>query len=743
MEMMGIVRLWILALALFLFAISSTLAKDGDIVINEIMYHPPNDLEAEEFVELHNIGKTLVNLSDWEFTKGISYTFPEGVVIEPGGYLVVCRSLDGFRAVYGADAIASGNFRKTFSNSGEEVTLSNSAGEVVDRVQYADRVPWAVGADGYSASLERICPSAKSEASNWASSLLPADKPRPTGTPGRRNACYSEKPLPVVSEVEFSPQNPKPDQPVVVWARITDGSKAVLLYRMAKSGYEGEEMELPMKPDADGRHKTAIPGQSGGFIVRFRIKATGDSGAVRFEPHENGLRPAYSYFTYANTESAAIPIGFIVNVSAESYQLARRNEERERRILFRSPDGNPPPRPPAGRRRGRPRPPRGGDMWGGPPRRMGRPGSRPSPPPRGSSAFVYVSPNTGAYQIYDYINVLPRKGGYKVRFHKDHPLNEMTTINLLFEYMPRFALAEHLSYEVYKRAGVPTEHSEYVRLSIDDHLLGYHLLVEQPNRNFLRRQNRDDAGNLYKLLWYKEGVVEQHEKKTNLHTGHDDVVNLVAALENTKGEEQWNVIRKHFDVEEIMSYFAVSLCISNWDGFWNNYFAYHDIGGSGKWEIYPWDEDKTWGYYDMASPGEYLYDMPLTFGMDEPLRFWERRSPKGGPNWGRPGKPIWWRPGGYFSGPILANKYFRAPFLARLKEITETIYTEAVFIPIIDELEKKLEPEVRIRAAANGQNVDTMLGRFHRNIRYLKEHLIKRRDFILSRREIKKVGVGI
>jgi hypothetical protein len=970
------------ALVLLPLVILSAQAENKNIVINEIMYHPPDELEAEEYIELYNPGKTSVDLSGWEFIKGIKYTFPKGIIIEPDGYLVICRVLDEFRAAYGDDIIALGNFKGSLRNSGECVTLSDNAGKIIDSVEYSDSPPWPVGADGYSASLERICPSvlnakrdgvqndisAKDEASNWAPSPLSMDEPRPTGTPGRQNTNYSENLPPVISKVEFYPPNPKPEQPVTVQSEVTDKDVVSmlcprLLYRVVKSGYEGEEVELPMKLDSEngksGRYEAIIPGQPTHSIVRFRIKAIGGSGAVRFQPHQNEPKPTYSYFTYANTEAATIPLCFIVNIDEELYQITRRNEEQRRRgmateILHRNTDieamwlyhsfeqelngglaskplnseqmrklreiyreefdarqkmivdvmksetlsedirsfpdrvkafntdlleltktvlteeqytefanwyrqnsaatqeeakqflrqflnlegswafqtimfdlsesqfgelksiyqeafktcqeiidiakgideengqkqfelfgrvlalgrsvpeqinsvltkdqqeqfirwleensqfgmERPGPRPPdrrqaeensdTGMERSGPKPPHPAEEEEAPPFRIGRPGPNPPPAPRGKSAFVYVSPDTETYQIYDYINVVPRTGGYKVHFHKDQPLNGMTTINLIYEYMPRFVLAEHLAYEVYKRAGVPTEHSEHIRLSIDDYLLGYHLLIEQPNRNFLRRHKRDDMGNLYKVLWYEEGVVNQHEKKTNIYAGHDDVVSLVSALNNTGGEEQWNLIERHFNVEEVINYFAINLCLSNWDGFWNNYFTYHDINGSGKWEIYPWDEDKTWGYYDEKPFANDLFDMPLTFGMDEELPAGEERRPKGGPNWMSPGKPGWWRPAGYFSGPLLANPHFRKLFLIRLKEITETIYTEEVFLPIINQMAKRLEPEVRIRAEANGQDVDTAMKTFHDDIESLRQHLTKRRIFILEQDELSK-----
>ena len=61
---------WNLSITLFaLFLIVSLAwANDGNIVINEVMYHPPNDLEAEEFIELYNSGNETADLSGWKFT---------------------------------------------------------------------------------------------------------------------------------------------------------------------------------------------------------------------------------------------------------------------------------------------------------------------------------------------------------------------------------------------------------------------------------------------------------------------------------------------------------------------------------------------------------------------------------------------------------------------------------------------------------------------------------------------------
>ena len=69
----------------FLAPATRSEASEVNIVINEIMYHPPTEFEGEEYIELYNRGKTSVDVSGWKFTKGILYTFPLSTIIEPNG----------------------------------------------------------------------------------------------------------------------------------------------------------------------------------------------------------------------------------------------------------------------------------------------------------------------------------------------------------------------------------------------------------------------------------------------------------------------------------------------------------------------------------------------------------------------------------------------------------------------------------------------------------------------------------
>jgi hypothetical protein len=340
---------------------------------------------------------------------------------------------------------------------------------------------------------------------------------------------------------------------------------------------------------------------------------------------------------------------------------------------------------------------------------------------------VFVDQTTGQPEVFDFIHVTERSAGYKVRLHRDRMFKGMSVVNVIFEYNDRFMLAEPLAFELYRLAGSPACATDFVRLNLNGHRLGYHLIFEQVNGAFLDRHGKNSDGDLYKILWYGRGVEGQHEKQNNPDRDYTELTKLVDRLGSTKDAEQWRIIQQHFNVEQVLNYLAVNMVLSHWDGFFNNYFAYHDRRGSGKWEMFPWDQDKTWGFHD-ASGEKVLFDMPLTFGM-------EGDRPPGG---GAPtiGRASWWRPGGYFSRPLLANPEFRKRFLERTRFLLENVYTEEKFYPIIDAMATRLRPEIPLRAQARNEEPAVALQRLERNVASLKEHLVKRREFLLAQPEL-------
>lgn len=728
-------RSWLLLIVLALFATlavvlglsrwkagetSARSTSFGGIVINEVFYNAPDDLDDVQWIELYNPSDQPVDLGGWTLDDGKLYTFPDRTAVGPKVYTVVALKPDHFSQIYGVQA--AGPLKRPLKRGGEKLHLKDASGKLVDEVRYKDRPPWPVSPDGYSASLERICPTAPGDSEdNWAASPLPPT-PKPSGTPGRQNANFSAT-LPPVVTLDAAPADIAPGETLrVEGASKGNARELLLLYRVVSDGSEGKEEMLAMTREDGGRFAASIPPQTAGSLVRYRVKATGQDGSVRFCPAEHDLRPARSVYVHERWEAASIPFGLVILGGPD--KAAKTRDEAASRSAQR-PNGFP------------------GFSGRGPPPNFGGFGPREEQPrpPRGSSTFVYFDPTTAKTTVFDYISTVPRNNnrGFKIFFHKGHTLGEMGSVNLLFEGSEWSLLAEWLSYDLYRRAGSPAPLAEFVRVWVDGRLVGHHLMVERLNRSFLRRNRIDEDGNLYKKLWMGRDVVGQHEKRTNEQTGHDDLLALLDQLGKAESdpEGQWKVIQDNFDVEQVAAYFAVNMVLSHWDGFFNNYFAYHDPQRN-KWQMYPWDQDKTWGYYDGLPDDQVFFDMPLTFGMagDRPPGSQGDAGPGGGFFGGGPRGPMWWREGGPFSKPLLANPQFRKVFLARTRDIVERVYTPNAYFPLIDQSVARLGEDAAIRAKLRGEDESVGKRLLARDAELLKAHLTKRRQFLLEQKEL-------
>ena len=62
------------------------------VVISEVHYHPADDSQDGEFVELHNYGSETVRLDGWFLVGGVQHVFEEFTSLTAGGYLLVANN---------------------------------------------------------------------------------------------------------------------------------------------------------------------------------------------------------------------------------------------------------------------------------------------------------------------------------------------------------------------------------------------------------------------------------------------------------------------------------------------------------------------------------------------------------------------------------------------------------------------------------------------------------------------------
>ena len=215
------------------------------IVINEIMYHPPDtggtnslDNVVGEYIELINNTTRAVPLFDplatsntWRIQGEVQFTFPPDQVVPALGSLL----LVSFDPV--ADPPALAEFRRQYPDLPNTVTLfgphtgklSNAGGVLelyqpdppqapphpdagfvpyirVDQVMFADGPPWPGAADGQGSSLQRHSPNAYgNDPVNWFAGVP---------TPGRGNSAQpldtDQDGMPDAWEIQFglNPNDP-------------------------------------------------------------------------------------------------------------------------------------------------------------------------------------------------------------------------------------------------------------------------------------------------------------------------------------------------------------------------------------------------------------------------------------------------------------------------------------------------------------------------------------------------------
>ena len=109
---------------------SNRAPPDRGVRINEIMYHPAGDPNAEEleWIELHNAGSTPVALSNWRVTRGFEFEFPDGSEIQAGGYLVIASDPAAIETHYGLSGVL-GPFDGSLSNDDEAIRIEDDLGK--------------------------------------------------------------------------------------------------------------------------------------------------------------------------------------------------------------------------------------------------------------------------------------------------------------------------------------------------------------------------------------------------------------------------------------------------------------------------------------------------------------------------------------------------------------------------------------------------------------------------------------
>ncbi len=559
----------------------------GSVFINELFYHPPTELDRDEWLELVNTGTNRVDLSGWRFTEGVRFTFPAGAKIEAGGFLVVAANATAFATLHPAVTHFVAGWDGILSNSGQQVLLVDAAGNTVDSVRYADDGDWAdrlrdvvdyghrgwvweSKADGFGASLELRQVALPNEyGRNWAASTVPG------GTPGAANSTTTTNLAPLITETRHQPLVPRASDPVVIVTRLLDEAATATLTASLRWRVDGAAnfSSLPLFDDGlhgdggphDGVFAATIPPQVNGSIVEYYVAVADAAGNSRNWPAPalvDGVPQQVANALFQVDDAA--PLTPLKPGELPGYRLILTAAERAE---LESINRNTPAAP------------------------------FPQPAPfndqtRSHAQFnaTFISLDGTGPQLRYLIGVRNRGNGSRtksppgLRLHlrNDDLWNKVSALNLNSQYTP----AQLFGSALYQRAGLAAANSRPIHLRVNNRDLqsagspnyGFYVANEVVNSEFAARAFPDDSsGDLYRGIRLTGNGAdlsfngtdatpyrENYFKQSN--TSQDDwrdLIELCRVLDTTPDATYQSEVERVVNVETWMRYFALETLVDN------------------------------------------------------------------------------------------------------------------------------------------------------------------------------------
>jgi hypothetical protein len=197
-------------------AITTYVVRRPPVVISEIMYHPspilPGGTEIDEefeYIEVKNVGNSVLNLRGFALGGGVDFTFPE-LNLPAGQRVVVVKNQAAFISRYGAGSTIAGQYAGNLANEGERLVLRGRLREPILDFEYDDA--WYPITDGFGYSLVIVDENAAAGSWSQASSWRPSGTLN--GTPGQADGPAPVYPRVVINEALTHSDPPPPTDTV-------------------------------------------------------------------------------------------------------------------------------------------------------------------------------------------------------------------------------------------------------------------------------------------------------------------------------------------------------------------------------------------------------------------------------------------------------------------------------------------------------------------------------------------------
>ena len=579
-----------LAIGMACLALGLAAPARAAIVISEVMYHPLSENDRDEFIELHNTGAASVALANYRL-DGVILTIPAGVSIPAGGHLVLANAVAEpleFQQVYGV--MPDLTYGGELADQGERITLLDASGVIVDEVIFGDEPPWPSLPDGVGPSLEVIDPDLdNSIPRNWRASIAPAGH-----TARVLNSVDANGLPPWIENVQHGLE-PMPSSPISVTARLTDATAATLAYLIgfpicadgsscedSDAGCAGigdgqctGEQTIVMRDDGasndgaagDGTWgvPTPIPGQAADAVVRYRIDASGPTGAMGYPRLDSTTR--YTGTVVRDPQSSSdLPIlrwfidddafqGMLDTALDTDPETGFFVDETFACVLYFE----------------------------------GRLYDRVRARVRGQSSRTWPKKN---YKFF-----LPQGQAFQ---STELFARKLDTFNIQGLYSDKSFVREMLAWETLRDAGVPYSETFHIRVEKNGEFYGLYMFLEAPDRDWIERNELSTEGARYKAfsdfrLQPFDDLPFSYQKHSRLDEDHSDLYQFITPTNSLPTALKLPYFRDNLNIPEVINYLATMAIMHNNDHVQKNYYLYRDTVGTKRWEMHAWDLDLVFG----------------------------------------------------------------------------------------------------------------------------------------------------
>ena len=216
---------------------------------------------------------------------------------------------------------------------------------------------------------------------------------------------------------------------------------------------------------------------------------------------------------------------------------------------------------------------------------------------------------------------------FKINFSKyvkNQTYFGLDKLNLNNLYADASYLNDYVSYDMFRKMGVPTPLISFIYVKINGRDFGLYHAIEEVGDAFLKRNGLN--GDLYKpeqvlgvdrgaSLKYVDDDVDSYTDifdNSETKSVREDWVRVVSSLKKLSEGEIDDVL----DIDEVIRYFAVHNFLLSYDSYTggsiHNYYLYES---DSKLSLFPWDYNLAFGRYDM----NYDTSVILNYGIDSPL----------------------------------------------------------------------------------------------------------------------------